>query len=252
MNRRYDALLLIVGLLLLAAPALSAPLASERSRYDRCLALVHTSPTEAIAAANAMRIDGGGVAARHCLALAQMAQLDYPAALKSFEAAAQAAEAEHDGQAAALWSQGGNAAIIAGRNDLAVQYLTTGIAASGGGIAEAEMRVDRARALVELKQDAEAAADLDKATKLAPDVADGWLLKATLARRMKDYRTAEAALLEAAKRDADSPDIQLEAGNLAAAQGNAQLAHDAWTAVVTAAPGSDAGKAAAAALAANK
>lgn len=239
-------------LALLSAQALAAPMASDRSRYDACLALVATNPSRAIETAQAWRIEGGGVAARHCLALAQFERKDYAAALESYESAARASETAGDGQAVALWGQAGAAAMRAGRAEAAARYFSTAIAGAGGITlsprAEAQLRVERAEALVELKRNAEAATDLDTATKLFPEVSFGWLLKATLARRMGDFPTAEAAILKAAERQHDSADVQYEAGNIAAAQGNDRLAREAWLAAARAEPDSLAGKAANAAL----
>lgn len=233
----------------------AAPMAGDRSRYSACLALVATQPQQAITQAQAWRIEGGGVMARHCLALGELEIRDYTAALKSFEGAAAASEAAADGMAVTIWSQAGDAAMRAGQPEAAVRYLTKAIDGAGGVTlspkAGAQLRVDRARALVDLKRDKDAAADLAAATATAPDVPFGWLLKATLARRMGDMKLAEASILEAAKRDPDSGDVQLEAGNIAAVQGNKELARAAWTAAVAVDPDAPAGIAAAKALAAN-
>ncbi len=234
-------------LLLLAVPANAQPLASDRSRYDACMAQVKADPGRAIAVALAWRVEGGGVAARHCQALAEAARKDWPAALKSFDAAAKASESAGDGQAASLWGQAAATAMLAGQPAAAVTYLTTGIPLADSGTA-ARLRVDRAEALVDLKRIAEAATDLDTATRLDPNVEWGWLLKATLARRMGDFKTAESAILEAAQRQPDSADVQFEAGNIAAAQGKDGLARAAWVAAARADPDSTAGKAAQAAL----
>ncbi|OYU14522.1 MAG: hypothetical protein CFE37_10525 [Alphaproteobacteria bacterium PA4] len=237
-----------LALLLTAAPALAAPLASDRSRYDACIAMVKADPGRAIAVAMNWRVEGGGVAARHCEALAEAQRKDWPAALKSFEAAAQASEAAGDGQALALWMQAAETAMLATRPAAAVAYLDKALPLAGDDKLRATLRVSRAEALVDLKRSAEAASDLDSATRLDPDVEWGWLLKATLARRMGDFKTAEAAILEAAKRDPESADVQFEAGNIAAAQGNDALARTAWVAAARADPDSPAGKAAQAAL----
>ena len=232
-----------------AAPALAAPMASDRSRYNACLAQVQADPGRAIAIAQAWRIESGGVPALHCQALAEAARKDWPAALKSFERAARASEQAGDGQAATIWGQAAATAMLADQPAAAVTYVDAAIPLAGGGKAEAALRVDRAEALVDLKRNAEAAADLDTATRLDPQVEWGWLLKATLARRMGDLKTAEAAILEAGNRAGDSADVQFEAGNIAAAQANDTLARTAWTAAARADPDSAAGKAAQAALA---
>ncbi len=239
---------LLLLLLAASAPALAAPVASDHRRHDICLALVKSDPGRAIETAQAWRIEGGGVPARHCLALAHFAKADYAAALKSFESAATASEAARDGQAVTLWSQGADAAMLANQPEAAVRFLGRAIAGAGGitlsARAEASLRVSRAEALVDLKRNAEAAADLDTATKSDPEVPYGWLLKATLARRMGDLKTAEAAILMAAQRQPESADVQYEAGNIAAARGNDQLARAAWLAAARADPDSIAGKAA--------
>ncbi len=238
----------LVMLVLIATPAMAAPTTADRQRYDLCLSQARTQPELAIDTANAWRIEGGGVPARHCLALAQLGRGDYQAAIGNLEAAALASEAAKDGQAPALWAQAGNAALLADRNEAAVTFLSTAIA-EAAGTAKADPLLDRARAYVELGKTAEAMADLDRVTTIAPDTVLGWLLKATLARRLADYPKAEAAILEAAKRAPGDADVQLEAGNIAAAQGKDELARQAWQAAAAAAPDTPAGQAATKALA---
>jgi len=239
---------IILLLALVATPALAAPMASDVGRYQACLVLVKSAPERAIETAQAWRIENGGAAALHCLALAQFARQEYPSAFAMFEKAAQASVAAGDGKAVIILSQAADAAMLAGQAVAAVGFLNSAIAGPGGislsPRAEASLRVVRAEALVDAKRDKDAAADLDSATKLDPDVPFGWLLKATLARRMGDFKTAEAAILAAATRDPDNADIQYEAGNIAAAQGNDQLARTAWIAAARADPDSAAGKAA--------
>lgn len=229
----------LIGLMvvLAAGPALAvapAPLASDRSRYNACLALVKADPARAVANAQAWRIEGGGVAARHCLALAHVRQQDYAAALTSFEGAAIASEAAGDGQAVALWSQAADAALLAGQAEPAVRFLDRALGGAAGislsPRAAASLRVTRAEALVDLKREGEAAADLAAAVAGDPEVANGWLLQATLARRMGDLKLAEAAILEAGRRAPDDAGVLREAGNIAAAQGKDDLAKAAWDA----------------------
>jgi tetratricopeptide (TPR) repeat protein len=235
-------------LVLVATPALAAPMAGDKSRYEACLAMARTTPERGIELAQAWRIEGGGVPARHCLAIAQFGRKDYPEALKSFEAAARASATAQDGQAVSLWAQAADAALIAGKPDLAVNFLDEALKGDLSPRAAASLRVTRAEALVDLKRTTDAAADLETATTLDPTVRYGWLLKATLARRAGDLKSAEAAILKAAETEPGSAEVQLEAGNIASAQGNAELARAAWQAAAAADPESPAGKAAAKAL----
>ncbi|KAB7645488.1 hypothetical protein [Polymorphobacter fuscus] len=246
--------MILLTLMLMAAPpegVTAGPMAGDRSRYNACLALAKSAPERAIETAQAWRIENGGTGAVHCLALAQFQRKDYTAAFRSFEAAAQASQRAGDGQAVVLLSQGADAALLAGQPEAAVKFLGEAIDGAGTAISprvEAALRVTRAEALVDLKRDKEAAADLDRATAIDGQVADGWLLKATLARRMGDLKTAEAAILAAAGQSPDSAEVQYEAGNIAAAQGNMELAKTAWTAAASAGADSMAGAAAAKAL----
>lgn len=246
---------LLALLLLASTAAAAAPVrdADQAARYRACLALIETAPDQAIERATEWRGSaGGGVPARHCLALAYSAKGDFRAAATALEATARAAEAESDPNVADLWGQAGNAALLANQANAALGYLSSGIAASGNNAPRtAALLVDRARAAVELNRPAEARADLDRSTKLDPASPFGWLLRATLARRGGELPAAEAAILEAAKRAPDDPDVGVEAGNIAAAQGKPALARSAWEAVVKTAPGSPAADAAAKALAAS-
>ena len=248
--------MILTALLLVAAE----PMAGDRSRYAACLALAKSAPGRAIESAQAWRIENGGMAALHCLALAQFERKDYAAAFSSFDAAVKASQRAGDGQVVVLLSQAADAALLAGQPQTALGFLDRAISSGGGAAAtgsdataitprvEAALRVTRAETLVELRRDKDAAADLTRATMVFPDVPDGWLLRATLARRMGDLATAETAILAAAARTPDSAEVQYEAGNIAAARGDMVLAKTAWTAAAAAAADSIAGQAAAKAL----
>ncbi len=237
-------------LLLFATPAFAAP--SDPTRYRACLEMAPKDPARALQMAYGWRIEGGGVAAQHCLAVAQMHARHHDAALKSYDAAGQASEAARDGQAIALWRQAADAALIAQRPDQAVHFLTRALGKPGGlevsPRAEADLLVLRAQALVEDDKPDAAMADLARATEIAPDGFTPWLLRATLARRSGDLVAAESALLKAAALAPESPDVELEAGNIAAAKGETDLARQAWEAAAADGPDTPAGAAASAAL----
>jgi tetratricopeptide (TPR) repeat protein len=240
----------LVLALLLAVPVLAAP--SDPSRYAACIELAGKDPARAMQMAYAWRIEGGGVAPRHCLAVAQMHARHHEAALKSYETAGQASEDARDGQAVALWRQAADAALIAEQPAEAVRFLTRALARPGGTElsprAEADLLTTRAEAQVAAGKPDLAMADLSRATDLSPEFLTPWLLKATLARRQGNLAVAETALLKAAALAPDSADVTLEAGNIAAAKGDMVLARQAWEAAAADAPDTPAGQAAAAAL----
>lgn len=240
--------------LLLAQAAQSvtpAPLTIAEQRFEACAELAASDPAKAIAAAEGWRIEGGGVAARHCLGLAYAAQQRWTPAATAFEQAARDADAARDPRAANLWTQAGNARLASKEPAAARNAFDAAIARGTlAGAALGEAHLDRARALVALAELPGARADLDRALKLVPADPLGWLLSATLARRMDDLPRAQVDIAEAAKRSPDDASVALEAGNIAIVAGAPQAARAAWQGAVANQPNSDAGKAAARALAA--
>lgn len=243
----------LVGLL--AAPAMAQPLASDLSRFRACSAVARSDPPRGVAVANGWRVDGGGSAARHCLALAQFLKGDHDAALASFEVAATLAASGRDGAAPAraLWTAGVNAALIAERPETALRFVQAALALAPDAAEAAALELMRGEALVDLKREREGLAAISAALAHDPDVPNGWLLKATLARRLGDFAVAETAILEAAQRTPpdtqDAGDVQLEAGMIALAQGKRDLAGAAFTSAASGDAEWPATKAAQAALA---
>jgi tetratricopeptide (TPR) repeat protein len=250
LKRLLALMLLVAAPALPNFPALAAP--SDPTRYAACIEMAGKDPARAMQLAYAWRIEGGGVASRHCLAVAQMHARHHDAALKSYEAAGQASEDARDGRAIVLWRQAADAAMIADMPAEAVRFLGRALAMPGGlelsPRAEADLLTTRAEAHVAVGKPDLAMADLTRATEIASDFFTPWLLKATLARRQGNLAVAEAALLKAAALAPESADVELEAGNIAAAKGDMPLARQAWEAAAADAPDTPAGQAAAAAL----
>jgi tetratricopeptide (TPR) repeat protein len=237
-------------ILILAATAAAAtlPLPKEE-RFNACVELAVKSPVRAIETANSWLIEGGGVLARQCLGLAYATDARWLSAATAFEQAARQAEREGDGRSANLWVQAGNAALAGSETARARGYLDSALI--GGllqGAEKGEAHLDRARALVLLKQNAAARADFDAALKLVPADPLAWLLSATLARRMEDLPRATKDITEASRLSPDDAQVALEAGNIAILNGSPGASRVAWEAAVKNAPTSPAGKAAADAL----
>lgn len=243
--------MLAAALLLAAAAPAALPVDTEASRYRACLSTAGAEPKVAITEATKWLGAGGGVPARHCLALAYLADRQFAPATATLVQAAKAAEAAKAPQAAALWAQAGNAALADGDAAGALGYLSTSLGVGATLPENAATLIDRARALVELKRDKEARSDLDGSLSLDPTPSAGWLLRATLERRGGDLAAAERDILAAAQRAPHDADVSLEGGNIAALQGKLDLARQAWTAAATFAPGSPAAVAANEALTAN-
>jgi tetratricopeptide (TPR) repeat protein len=241
----------MIALLLLAVQPVAAPAPSvEQQRFESCAALAETDPARAIEQAGTWRVNGGGVAARHCEALAFVAQKRWLPAATAFEAAARDADNKADGRSGNLWVQAGNAALAAGDPARArIAFDAAMVRGQAAGADLGENYLDRARARFALGDKRGAREDIDAALKLVPADPLAWLLSATLARQSGDLARATTDIAEAQTRSADDAQVALEAGNVAILSGSDAAARVAWEAAVKNAPSSVAGKAAADALA---
>jgi tetratricopeptide (TPR) repeat protein len=239
---------MMLGLLALAIAAVTPPKPVVDRAAD-CLALAKSDPAKAAESANAWLTQGGGVAARQCLALAQAAQEAWGPATGNFEAAARDAQLRGDKMAAVLWMQAGNAALagdepVRARNalDRALALKTMSVEMQG------EAHLDRARAGVAANDLDGARVDLAEAVKLVPRDPLGWLLTANLARKRGDKPGALAAISQAARLAPNDASVAYEAGNIAQSNGQMDDAKAAWTRAAQLDPTSNAGQAAALAL----
>ena len=184
-------------LLAASAPA-AAPDPALVKRFDACVALTKSDPAKAVSVADQWRIGGGGLPARKCLGLAYVAQERWQPAAIAFQQAAQEAEIQRDGRAAEMWVMAGNAAL-AGEDPASARGFLDHVLALPvlGPQMRGETYMDRARAQVAVDNLPAARADMDEALKLVPKDPMGWLLSATLARRMTDKARAEKDIAEA-------------------------------------------------------
>jgi len=163
-----------------------------------------------------------------------------------FERAARDAGNAKDKRSANLWAQAGNSSLAGGDAQSALGYFNEAINQGGSKKANrGEIYLDRARAQGGLKQYEQARKDFDKAHTLVPEDPLGWLLSATLARRMGQLERAQADIQVAATIAPGDPSVGLEAGNIAFKAGKFDVAKRNWQQSVKVAPQSKAAIAAA-------
>jgi tetratricopeptide (TPR) repeat protein len=230
-----------------AAPPADGPV---EARYRACTTRIRTDAEGAVAAANAWRGEGGGLAARQCLGLALAALERWAPAATAFEQAAREAEAANDARRADFWVQAGNAWIAAGDGTRAMAafdaaLLTPNLTDELRG----EVHLDRGRAQVALGDPAAARGEIDRALQLVPADPFAWYLSAALARRENNLARAGTDIARARTLAPGSPDILLLAGTLAGLTGNMAEAERLYRQVAQAAPDSEAGRQAQASLA---
>jgi tetratricopeptide (TPR) repeat protein len=224
-------LILLLGLLA-AAPAAATPWAE---RYRQCTDVALADPKRGLALAESWRAEAGGVAAKHCQG---MAMLGLGRTKEAGNLLREAADELWQGrnlgdgplkrspelvgrlyaQAAAVWlelEQPGQAYALYSR---AVEAYP----------ANADLWVDRSRALAVMNDFVRADADLTRAIQLAPDRGDLYLLRGTvrrygskLAEAAQDVETANAMLPNDAA-------VLLERGSIGYLQGDAQKAEANW------------------------
>jgi tetratricopeptide (TPR) repeat protein len=96
-------------------------------RYTECMQLARKEPLRALPLAEKWNGEGGGLGARHCVAIAMFQAGKYPQAAAQFEAIARDMGQERPGLRAELWGQAGQAWVEAGQADKAAQAQTRAI-----------------------------------------------------------------------------------------------------------------------------
>jgi tetratricopeptide (TPR) repeat protein len=227
-----------------AAPAAPAP--AQRSRLEYCLDAASNTPVDAIDDAETWRdaVQGSALAEPNlCLGSAHARLEHWDEAEAAFLIGRDMA-AENDRQMRAkLGAMAGNAALAQGAWERALAPLDMALAdakTAGDLKLTGEVQIDRARALVALKREAEASDALVEARTSAADNGLAWLLSATLSRRQGKLAAAQAQIATAAELAPRDPEVGLEAGVIAMLAGNEAAARKSWQSAIATAPASEA------------
>lgn len=230
--------------LILLAPLLLAARTPDHQRYEDCVSLVRQNSAAAFSEGLAWLDQGGGVAARHCTALALSAMGKDEAAGDMFlEAASSAAQGKGvtmmgmvdmtPGLLALLFAQAGNSYILAGQPGRAIEPLTQALNQMVlGSPAAADIHIDRARAQA-LNGDLEAAfEDLSAALKIKSRDTDALLYRASAARQTGRHDVAKIDLENLIALRPDLAQAWLERGQLAVVMERPELARQSFLRVL--------------------
>lgn len=230
----------------------SQPPLSDQEASAKCVAAVKQDATGGLTRANEWLIRGGGMFARQCAGLAQAELGRWDAAAASFEEAAREAERSQDARRADFWVQSGNAWLASGNGAKARSAFDAALAtALLAPELKGEVHLDRGRAGVLLNDLPGARVDIDKGLELVPADPFGWYISSALALKEQRLARAQDDIAEAVRLAPDDANLLLHAGNVAGISGEVEAAKGLYARAIRAAPGSEAARAAEAALKAN-
>jgi len=198
-----------VFLVLAVLPVAAAE--TEAMHYRRCLADANANPALALSDADGWAKSGGGVPAQHCGALALVTLKRYAEAGSRLDKIAGGREKLDVAFRVALFDQAGNAWLLAGDGEHAVQSFSGALTLSAG---DADLFADLARAQAMRHNWAEVVLDMNAALQLSPRRADLFVLRASARRALKRYQEAKADIEEALKLKPGDGDALVERGLL--------------------------------------
>lgn len=203
-----------------------------------CLNQIEQDPARAHSMAQIRRSEVTGadrVLANLCLGAASTELARWGDARDAFLAAREGTPADEPRARARFATMAGNAAFEARGGEEALSLLVLAredARTSGDALLEAIAATDSARVLVAMERAAPALENLQDATRLAPDRAEGWLLYATLLRRLDRLDEAQIAIERAASLAPKDAQVGLEAGVIAVLGGRDDAARASWQSVI--------------------
>lgn len=233
--------LLMAGLFFSHSFAQAQGTAAGQDRYQDCLGLVETDAKKARTEAQDWYIKGGGVAARHCEAMALFSLARFKEAAELFEKLAgeliigegvtEYAYERRDLLKAELYTHAALSWQAAGQDDKA--YNNFSVALIG---ASAQMRHDLylERGLLQMarRENLAAVKDFTEVITLSPEESAGYHRRATAFRHLKSYHRARRDLDRALKISPTAPELLLESGILYRVAGDREAARAQWEKII--------------------
>jgi tetratricopeptide (TPR) repeat protein len=211
----------------------------QEREYDQCIAAAMRDPKIGFERAIAWNSLGGGVAARHCVAVALYGLRHFGEAALRLERLAQ--ENKDAGLRVSLLGQAGNAWLMAGEFERANAALSAGLELAPDNI---DLLIDRSLVLAEARNYWETVDDLNRALDIDPDNTDALIFRASAYRYLDSLDLAADDVNRALELRGDHVAAFLERGNIRRLQGDDAGARDDWLRAIKLAPNSPAAGAA--------
>jgi tetratricopeptide (TPR) repeat protein len=215
-------------------------------RYNECMALARSEPLKTLPVAEKWHAQGGGLAARHCVAMAMFGAGRYTQAAAQFEAIARDMGMDRPGLRAELWGQAGQAFMEAGLPEKAAEAQSKALELKSN---DPDLWVDRGLSFAALKAWPRAISDFDRALSLRPSDVETLVLRAAAWRNAGNPGRALEDATRALKAAPDHSEALLERGFANLARGDRASANADFSSVLRLVPpGSSAAKGAEAGL----
>ncbi len=243
--------------LLLLALSVASPVAAQGlgplagspdhlQRYTECMKLARTEPLKALPAAEKWMAEGGGLGARHCVALAMFEAGKHVQAATQFEAIARDMAQERPGLRAELWAQAGQAWMEAGQAENAAAAQSRALELKTN---DPDLWVDRGLSYAAMRAWPRAISDFDNALIMRPKDVEILVLRAAAWRNSGNPVRAQNDAESALKIAPEHSEALLERGFASLARGDKSVASADFTKVLgLVPPGSDAARRAEAGL----
>jgi tetratricopeptide (TPR) repeat protein len=229
---------------LLSIVAASAPAAAQKldplaptpdhlRLYTQCMQQARAEPLKALPLAEKWMGEGGGLGARHCLAIAMFEAGRHVQAATQLEAIARDMGQERPGLRAELWGQAGQAWMEAGQAENAAAAQGRAVELNPG---DADLWVDRGLSYAAMRAWPRAISDFDRALRLRPNDVEILVLRAAAWRNSGDPARALADAQQALKVAPDHSEALLERGFALLARGDKAGADAAFNRVLRLVP----------------
>ena len=199
-----------IAFLFAMLPLAGPVLAQDGARYARCLDQAAKNPGIALTDANGWTKTGGGMAAEHCAAVALTSLKRYDEAATRLDAVARARDTP-GAMRGELFSQAGNAWLLAGNGRKAVASLQSALTLLGN---DPDVYADLGRAEAMIRNWRDAVLHLNAALEMRPKSPDLLMLRASAQRALQQYRPALNDLNAALKLKPGDAAVLMERGLL--------------------------------------
>ncbi len=216
----------------------------ESQWLAECLGFLPEEAARAHTLAQLKRNESSGaqrVLANHCLGLAATELGRWEEASSAFLAAFDETPEDERRARARFALMAGNAMLAGGdANGANLNFRLARIEAdlAASATLQAMATTDLARSLVASNMPEQALSELEEATRIDPNNAEAWLLRATLLRRLDRLDEAQTAIERAGALAPMEVQIGLEAGVIAVLSGRDEAARQSWQSVIDIQPDS--------------